>query len=36
MGWQKSSDPKMIRPAILREVRWGGVEDDVEASNLSV
>lgn len=36
MGWQKSSDPKMICPAILREVRWGGVEDDVEVSSLSV
>ena len=33
-GWQKNSDPKMIRPAILRDVRWGGAEDDVEVSSL--
>lgn len=36
MGWQKSRDPTMIRPAILRTVRWGGAEDDVEVSSLSV
>lgn len=36
MGWQKSSDPKMILPAIVRDVRWGGAEDDVEVSSLSV
>lgn len=36
MGWQKSRNPKMIRPAILRAVRWGGAEDDVEVSSLSV
>lgn len=34
MGWQKSSDPKMICPAILRDGRWGGDEDDVEVLNL--